>query len=79
MSAGSQPIFGMPNIRWKRLLFSITVWVISEIGLTWLGLDDLADCGEYIYKHRNVAVEMALVAQALPTPTLVIPSICSQS
>ncbi len=79
MQAGIQPIFGMTDIRWKRLLLSITVWVISEVGLTWLGLDDLADCSEYIFKHRNVAIEIAPVVQSLPTPTLVIPTICSES
>ncbi|BDM78837.1 hypothetical protein [Acaryochloris marina] len=77
MLAGIPPILGMTDIRWRRLLLSIIIWVISEVGLTWLGLDDLADCGEYIYKHRTIAVEIAPAAQAFPTPSLVIPTICS--
>ncbi len=75
MQASIQHTIRISDIRWKRLLLSCIVWVISEVGLTWLGWDDLADCGEYIFKHQQVAIEIAPVAQALPTTTLVIPNI----
>lgn len=77
MQLGIQYSMAMPHIRWKRLLISIIVWVVSEIGLTWIGLDDLADCSEYIFKHREVAIEISPVLQGLPTTALIIPQINS--
>ena len=75
MQASIQHTFRIPTIRWKRLLLSLILWSISEVGLTWLGLDDLADCGEYIFKHRQTPVEIAPVAKELTTNTLVTPGI----
>lgn len=68
----------VPHIRWKQLLLSIVIWIVSEVGLTWIGLDDLVDCGEYIFKHREVAIEIAPVLQALPATRLVIPKFNSR-
>lgn len=75
MRLGSQSLIDSTNIRWKRFLISIIIWVASEIGLTWLGWDDLADCGEYLFKHREVAVEVTPALQELPNTTLVIPQL----
>ncbi|WP_299410637.1 hypothetical protein [Acaryochloris sp. IP29b_bin.148] len=75
MQASIQKAFRIPTIRWKRLLLSLIIWSISEVGLTWLGLDDLADCVEYVFKHRQIAVEIAPVAQEITTNTLVTPSL----
>lgn len=61
------------HVRWKQLVLAIILWIVSEVGLTWIGLDDLADCGEYLFKHREVAIEVAPALQALPTTPLVIP------
>lgn len=63
------------NIHWKKLLVSIAVWVIAEIGLTWIGLDDLADCGEYLFKHREVAVVFSPALQELPVTSFIVPRI----
>lgn len=74
-----QYLIATNHIRWKRLLISIIIWVVSEVGLTWIGLDDLADCGEYIFKHREAAIEISPVLQGRepPTTALVIPQINS--
>ena len=40
------------NIRYRRyrqLFFELLIWLAAEILLGFLGLDDLADYGEYLY------------------------------
>lgn len=63
------------SIRWQKLLVSIAIWLIAEIGLTWIGLDDLADCGEYLFKPREVAVVLSPALQELPVTSLIVPRI----
>ena len=43
------------NKRWKILLLKATVWLVAEISLSFLGLDDLADYSEFIFE-KNVIV-----------------------
>ncbi len=43
------------KIRWKVLLVKITVWLIAEILLTCLGLDDFADYSEFLNEKRFAA------------------------
>ena len=35
------------KIYWKTLLVRITIWLVLEIGLNFLGLDSLADYSEF--------------------------------
>lgn len=43
------------NVRWKKLLITITLWVATEIWLNLLGIDDLADYSEFIFaQHLTV-------------------------
>ena len=42
------------QIKWKYLLAKISVWLISEIILTFLGIDNLADYSEFIFKPNLV-------------------------
>ncbi len=44
------------NIRWKKLFFTTFVWLSLEVILTVLGLDDLADCGEYVLNKYGFAL-----------------------
>jgi hypothetical protein len=37
------------NIWWKKLLVTITLWLVTEIILNLLGLDNLADYGEFVF------------------------------
>lgn len=39
------------KIRWKNVLIKTTVWLVAEIILNLLGLDDLADYSEFIYEQ----------------------------
>jgi hypothetical protein len=40
----------MFKIKWKKLLILSTFWLCSEIVLNFIGCDDLADYGEYIFE-----------------------------
>lgn len=35
-------------LKWKRLVARTFIWLVTEISLTILGLDNLADYGEFI-------------------------------
>ena len=43
------------RVRWKKLLAKTLVWVVAEVLLTLLGLDNLADYSEFIFT-RNIVV-----------------------
>ena len=40
----------MYNIKWHKLITNLIIWLTAEILLTCLGLDDLADYGEFVEK-----------------------------
>ncbi len=42
----------MMQICWKKLLTTIVLWLFSEVALNFLGLDNLADYGEFIGKQN---------------------------
>lgn len=44
------------TIRWKRLLIQAFLWLSAEIILTSIGLDDLADYGEYHFTSKQGAI-----------------------
>ena len=44
------------NTHWQQLLRKIGVWLVIEILLTILGIDDLADYSEFIYEKKNILV-----------------------
>lgn len=37
----------------QSAVFKATLWLLTEVFLTTLGLDDLADYGEYIFKVKT--------------------------
>ena len=37
------------NVRWKKFLIRITLWLAVEIWLNFLGLDDMADYSEIYF------------------------------
>ena len=39
-------------INWRKLLTGIAIWLAAEISLSSLGLDDLADYGEFLFDRR---------------------------
>jgi len=42
------------KIRGRKLLFATAIWLSLEIILTVLGLDDLADCSEYLFNKHSL-------------------------
>ncbi len=43
------------KIRWKILILKTIIWLVAEIVLNFLGLDNLADDSEFIFE-KNVIV-----------------------
>ena len=46
---------------WNFLLARIVLWLLVEISLNFLGLDDLADYSEFIFERNKVAVSAVFV------------------
>ena len=42
------------QVKWKKLLLYLFITIISEILLNFLGLDDLADYSEFIFKQSSL-------------------------
>lgn len=40
------------EIQWKKLLWTTTFWLITEILLNLLGLDNLADYSEFVFARE---------------------------
>lgn len=40
------------EIQWKKLLWTTTFWLITEIVLNLLGLDNLADYSEFVFARE---------------------------
>lgn len=49
------------NVRWKMLLIKGIIWLVSEIVLTLVGLDDLADYSEIVFEKNLLNSSSALV------------------
>ncbi len=43
------------NIRWKKLLVTTTMWLITEIWFNFTGIDNLADYSEFIFEKNVIA------------------------
>ncbi len=50
------------KVRWKLLLIKGVIWLISEILLTFVGLDDLADYSEVVFDKNTLNFPTAFVA-----------------
>ncbi|MGJ3249520.1 MAG: hypothetical protein ACFE0J_00105 [Elainellaceae cyanobacterium] len=42
-------------IRWHIFLLKISVWLVAEVVLSIMGLDHLADYGEFLAHHKHTA------------------------
>ena len=38
--------------KWSQLVLKIMVWLFAEMYLTVLGLDNLADYGQFVFQYR---------------------------
>lgn len=41
------------KIQWTKLIFKTVIWFATELTLTCLGLDDLADYTEFVFQNRG--------------------------
>ena len=54
------------GIYWSKLFMKAVLWVFTEVTLTCLGLDDLADYSEFVIQDRSSSsVEMTYVANSV--------------
>lgn len=44
------------NVRWQKLLLTITFWLATEICFNFLGIDDLADYSEFVFKQQVIVI-----------------------
>ncbi len=44
------------NVQWKKLIVITIVWLAIEIFLNFLGIDNLADYGEFIFEREVVVL-----------------------
>ncbi len=44
------------NVRWKKLLVKTTLWLVAEIWLNFLGIDNLADYSEFIFERHVIVI-----------------------
>jgi hypothetical protein len=57
------------NVNWRTLLIKASIWLVAEIILNLVGLDNLADYSEFAFGHDSVADALnpndaiALIAQ----------------
>ena len=42
------------QVKWKKLIVKITVWLFIEVLFSFLGLDNLADYSEYVFEKHLV-------------------------
>lgn len=50
---------GIMQVQWPQLLLRTSVWLCTEIALTLLGLDDLADYSEFVFQNRAWSPSLA--------------------
>lgn len=43
------------QVHWKTLLVRTTFWLLVEISLNCLGLDDMADYSEFVFERNLVS------------------------
>ena len=43
------------NRQWQKGLAKVAVWLVAEIFLNFLGIDDLADYSEFIFERDAIA------------------------
>lgn len=55
--------------QWKKVCFKVTTWILSEIVLNILGLDNLADYSEYIFDQEVIiSLHHCVILVAPPHP-----------
>ncbi|WP_181256635.1 hypothetical protein [Merismopedia glauca] len=40
-----------PEIQWQKILVKISLWLVTELVLNFVGLDNLADYSEFVFER----------------------------
>jgi preprotein translocase subunit SecG len=51
--------------QWKAILVRVTIWLAIEILLNFLGLDTLADYGEFVFNKQTTTVNLQVLTLSL--------------
>ncbi|MGB5637070.1 MAG: hypothetical protein WBM86_30400 [Waterburya sp.] len=57
------------KVKWSQLLIKTIFWLSAEIYLTVIGLDNLADYGEFVFQYKTLST-MALTSSTLGSSNL---------
>lgn len=44
------------KVRWKTFWIRTTIWLVAEISLSFLGMDDMADYSEFIFERNLISL-----------------------
>ncbi len=44
------------QIKWKKILIRMTLWLITEVVLNSVGLDNLADYSEFVFERNTITI-----------------------
>jgi hypothetical protein len=44
------------NAQWRKVIIRLSIWLMAEILLSCLGIDDLADYSEYLYERNSIVL-----------------------
>lgn len=61
------------KMQWQRILVKATFWLVTEIILNLLGLDNLADYSEFLFE-QEVAIALRQPQMAVVVPSYYYPS-----
>ncbi|QUY45414.1 hypothetical protein [Acaryochloris marina] len=57
------------TVRWHQLLVSLSLWLLAELVLNLVGIDDLVDYSEYLFE-RHAIVFLCLDRAVIPAPSV---------
>lgn len=49
------------KIRWKTLLIKTSIWLATEILLSFIGMDNLADYSEFVFEQNAIVHPINLI------------------
>ncbi|MFM2313053.1 MAG: hypothetical protein RLZZ04_2329 [Cyanobacteriota bacterium] len=44
------------DIKWKKLIFKVGIWIALEVVFSYVGVDTIADYSEYIFDRNLITV-----------------------
>ncbi len=55
----------MKKASWKKLVFDLSFWLIAEVVLNIIGIDDLADYNEFLLGQKSGTLYHGAIAKSL--------------